>query len=54
MRGSHNYSTGLKELKAGAAPRTLDAAVPHIGALRLHYSYGGGGCDLLALFFPPV
>lgn len=28
---------------------SLDAEVPHVGALRLHYSYGGG-CDLLAPF----
>lgn len=31
----------------------LDAEVPHVGALCLHYSYGGG-CDLLAPLPPCI
>lgn len=47
---SVNYYKGLKRVECWSSSLLrLDVAVPHIGALRLHYSYGGG-CDLLALF----
>lgn len=55
-QNSVKYVKGFKELNvfSGCPPThphpRLDIAVPHIGALHLHYSYGGG-CDLLAVFF---